>query len=341
MSPCCLEFLHRSVPVVLVVLAVLATGCEKKPTAPGQGPSEVRLGYFANLTHAQAVLGVSSGDFARAVAPAKLSTKIFNAGPSLIEALFAGEIDLGYIGPGPAISGFTKSNGRGLRIIAGVSANGVLIVARKDAGIHSLEDLKGKRIATPQLANTQDISARHYLLSVLKQANTSTIVPVANAEQAGMMARKQIDAAWAPEPWGSRLIVEADATLIAEEKDLWPNKELTLAVIIVRPEFLRAHADAVEKFLRVHCAWTERLRREPQVQVGALGDALFALTGKRLPPGVLDKAIGYVKFTDDPLPDTLETMARWSHELGFVKERPVLDGMVDLTMLNRLQGESK
>jgi NitT/TauT family transport system substrate-binding protein len=150
----------------LIALVVAIVGCDKEKqnagASGGAGP-EVRLGYFANVTHAQAVLGVANGDFQRAIAPAKLSPKVFNAGPSLIEALFAGEIDIGYVGPGPAINAHAKSRGTGIRVIAGAAANGVLIVARKDSGIDSLSQLVGKKIATPQIGNTQDISAKHYL----------------------------------------------------------------------------------------------------------------------------------------------------------------------------------
>src|SRR5688572_13458963 len=135
-----------------LILLLLSVGCgAADPDGAGDArPTEVRLGYFGNVTHAQAVLGVASGDFTDAVAPAKFSTKVFNAGPSLIEALFSNNIDIGYVGPGPALSAHEKSRGEGIRVIAGAAANGVLIVARKDARIASLKDLAGKRIATPQ-----------------------------------------------------------------------------------------------------------------------------------------------------------------------------------------------
>src|SRR5205085_2441242 len=147
--------------------------------------------------------------------------------------------------------------------IAGAAANGVLIVARKDAGITKLEDLKGKRIATPQRANTQDIAARHYVTSVLKQGQ-DTIIAVANADQGGMMERGQIDAAWVPEPWGSRLMAENGAILVAKEEDLWPDHEVTLTVVVTTPKFLAAHPDIVAKMLRVHADWTQRLAADPQ-----------------------------------------------------------------------------
>lgn len=326
-----------------VLLAAGVVGCDKGGDGKGGAApvKQVRLGYFANVTHAQAVLGVASGEIQKAVAPAEVSTKVFNAGPSLVEALFAGEIDIGYIGPGPAISAFGKSRGQGVRIVAGAAANGVLIVARKDAGINTLADLKGKKIATPQLANTQDIAARRYVLKVLGQTDANNVIPVANAEQAGMMARKEIDAAWAPEPWGSRLLAEkdADAKLVVDEKEIWPGGQSTLTVVITTPEFLRDHPEVVEKVLRVHRSWTERLQKEPQKYAGELEEALFKLTGKRLPAGVLEQALKHVSFTEDPLEQALKTMAQWSYEVGFAKDPVSIEGLVDLGVLKKLQGE--
>jgi len=327
---------------LFIVAAWAVSGCGKEDAAgsstqPAKAPDEVRIGYFANLTHAQAVLGVESGDFEKAIAPSKVKTRVFNAGPSLVEALFAGEIDIGYVGPGPAVSAHSKSKGQGIRVIAGAAANGVAIVARDGSGITTLADLKGKRIATPQHGNTQDIAARYYLQHELKQDNLNNVIPVANAEQTALMARGEIDAAWAPEPWGARLVAEAKGKIIGEEKDLWPDKQFTLTLVVTTPEFLAKHRDVVEKLLAQHCAITERLRTDPKGQLPALEAGLFALTSKKLPEGVLADAITRVQFTENPLEDTLLKMAQWSHEIGFLKEQPKLEGLVDTSALRTVQ----
>lgn len=315
-------------------LLLLFVGCDSKPAnAPVK---ELRLGYFANATHAQAVLGVDSGEFAKAIAPVELKTKVFNAGPSVIEALFAGEIDMAYIGPGPTLSAHEKSKGQGVRIISGAAANGVIIVARKDSGINELKDLVGKKVATPQHGNTQDIAARHYLTSVLGQKDHANIVPVANAEQSGLMSRGQIDAAWAPEPWGARLVAEADARIIAEEKDLWPDKQFSLTVVITTPEFLKNHPDVVRKMLTVHQSWTRKLNADSAAVLPQLEEALFKLTTKKLPPGVMAAAYPRVKFTDEPLEETFRTMGQWSFDLGFAQQQPKLDNLFDLTIIKEL-----
>ena len=329
-----------SIPVVLLAAALITAGCKRDASRQAELVSEVRIGYFANLTHAQAVLGVASGDFARAVTPAKLNTKVFNAGPSLIEALLANQIDIGYVGPGPVVNIQARSNGKAVRVIAAAASNGVVIVARKDAGITRLEDLKGKRLATPQHGNTQDIAARHYLTAVLHQTDDNNVVPVTNAEQAGMMSRGQIDASWAPEPWGSRLIAQAGAAAIGEEKDLWPGGEFNITVVVTTPEFLAGHPDVVEKVLRVHRDWTVRLQQQPDAYLGQLDDALFALTSGRLPPGVLASALHRVKFTDEPLADTLRTLGDWTYEVKLIQEPVKLDGLIDTTILQRVRSSA-
>jgi NitT/TauT family transport system substrate-binding protein len=321
----------RALLALLSLVAVLAS-CRGggKP-----GEQKVTIGYFTNLSHAQAVLATASGDFDRAVAPAKLETKLFNAGPSLVEALFAGEIDIGYVGPGPALSAFQKSGGKGIRVVAGAAANGVVVVARKGSGIQSLGDLAGKRLATPQLGNTQDISARHYLSAVLKQSDLTNVVPIENAQQAAMFERGDLDAAWVPEPWGQRLVAETGATLLAEEKDLWPSREFLLTLVVTTPEFLAKRPEVVEAVLKAHRTWTRRLTDEPEKYQAALGDALFALGGKRLPPGVLPAALKRVRFVDDPGIDTLRTFAIWKHDLGIDRAEADIGGLVDTTALKR------
>ena len=324
--------------IATLLLASTAVSCKRDATASAEAPpTQVRLGYFANLTHAQAVLGVSSGEFASAIAPATLNTKVFNAGPELIEALLAGEIDVGYVGPGPAINAQAITHGQGIRVVAGAAANGVVIVAREGSGIKSLEDLKGKKLATPQPGNTQDISARHYLQAVLRQSDLSNVVPQTNAQQSGLMTRGDLDASWAPEPWGSLLVSQAGAHVIAEEKDLWPDKQMVITVVVTTPEFLAKHPDLLEKILQVHRHWTERLNIDPAKYDAQLDQALFALTNKRFPKGVLPTALARVKFTDDPGEATFRTLGQWSYELGFAKQKPDLTGLFDTTILRKLQ----
>ena len=338
---------HIVATVVGVVFSFVMLGCKKDDAAPQPGAAAatspapaVRLGYFANFTHAQALLGVASGDFEKAVAPSKFSTKVFAAGPSLIEALFAGDIDIGYIGPGPALNGFARSGGANVRVISGSAANGVLIVARKDAGIKTLADLTGKRLATPQYGNTQDIAAKAYVRQVLDRPNVDDVKPVPNAEQAGQMVAGQIDAAWAPEPWGTYLIKQTGATLVAKEESLWPQGNFATTVVITTPAFLAKHPETVKAFLAAHVAWTDRLSADPQPYLTDLKAALFNLTNKNLPPGVLEASVENTLFTTDPLPHTFTRFAGWAYDLDFSKERTDTSALIDVTFLQSVRQQS-
>jgi NitT/TauT family transport system substrate-binding protein len=320
-------------PFCLAIAALLLNGAIGIPCASG---ADVRLGYFANVTHAQAVLGVAEGDFQGALGDTHLAAKVFNAGPSLIESLIAGDIDVGYVGPGPALTAWAETHGQEIVVIAGSAANGVVIVAGPKSNIHSLADLAGRKIATPQRNNTQDISARHYLLATLHQTDDRNVIPLSNSELVGRMIAGDIDAAWTPEPWGSRLVDAAGGRIIAEEKDLWPDHEFSLTVVVARTAFLHDHADLVRKLLAVHHAWTQKLAADPQTYAPQLQDALYALTKNKLPPSVMQSALGHVKFTDDPLPATFKIMNQWSVDLRVIKRPVPLDGLFDTSILASL-----
>jgi len=330
-----------SIVLLLLGLAITLEGCNKAgASGPPPALTEIRLGYFANVTHAQAVLGVASGDFQNSLGSITLKTKVFNAGPALMQALNAGEIDIGYVGPGPVISAYANSHGASVRVLAGAAANGVGIVARKDSGISSLKDLVGKKIATPQLGNTQDVSARHYVTAVLGEADPNNVLAIPNSQQSGMMLRGKIDAAWAPEPWASRLIVDTGAVLIGEEKDLWPGNRFSLTVVVTSPKFLAEHADVVEKILAVHHQWTLRLSQNPHAYGDQLNTALSALTGMKLPGSVLQGAMDRTQFTDDALEQTFATMGQWSADLKFIPAAPDLTGLFQTDIIRKLSAGS-
>ena len=200
-------------------------------SAWAQGPATaIRVGAFPNITHAQAMVGKANGWFDKAMGPqVKIQWTSFNAGPSAIEALFAGAIDMTYVGPNPAINGYVRSNGEALRIIAGATSGGAALVVRGDSGINRPEDFHGKRIASPQMGNTQDVALRAWLksqgLKTRDKGGDVEVMPVANPDQLTLFLKKEIDAAWAPEPWASRLVHDAGGKIFLDERSLWPKSE--------------------------------------------------------------------------------------------------------------------
>lgn len=313
----------------LLALSLLAlSGCQPGSETPKAPADEtVRVAFFPNVTHAAALYGSASGGFSKALAPAKVEEKVFKAGPEEIEALFAGEVDLGYIGPGPALNGYLKSGGKALKIVAGAASGGAALIARSDVAISSVKDLAGKKVAVPQTGGTQDIALRF----ALKEAGvtTATVLQYAPADVLREFQNKTIDAAWLPEPWIARLEAEAGAKVVLDERTLWPGGKFSTAVVIARTEFLEKRPDLVKKFVEANAASVLEIQKNPEAARKAIGERLKTLQqGKAVPDAILKKALERTEVTSDPLKDSVLAVADRSKALGYLKEdRSALAGL--------------
>lgn len=339
---------HLLVPALLLALT---TGCAVSsaadrpvalaaPTTGGTPAAELRLGYFPNLTHATALYGQASGVLADALGATALRTQTFNAGPAAVEALFAGAVDATYIGPNPAVNAFVKSRGEAVRIVAGATSGGASLVVRPE--ITDPADLAGRRIATPQTGGTQDIALRHYLgthgyavdrtgagqVTVIAQDNPVTLI----AFQAG-----EVDGAWVPEPWASRLVLEGGGKVLVDERDLWPGGEFVTTQLVVRTDFLRRHPDTVRRLVTGSVEANRQLTADPVRAKRVLNGALAELTGAPLPAGVLDRAYAGLRPTDDPVATSLATSAQHAFATGLVQPAD-LAGIYDLSLLREVLG---
>jgi NitT/TauT family transport system substrate-binding protein len=329
-----------------LILAAAVVGacpaCGPSAQRPGE-PVEIRAGLFPNITHAQALVGRAQGRFEAALeGKAVVSWRLFNAGPSAIEALFAGEIDLTYIGPNPAITGYVRSQGQALRVVSGACSGGAALVVRGDAGIASPADFAGRSLATPQLGNTQDVAARHWLtangLDWLERGGTVRVLPLANPDQLTLFLKKELDAAWTVEPWVSRLEQEAGGRVFLEESSLWPEGKYVTTHLIAATAFLEKHPDLVRAWLAEHAALTVWIRANQDAAMGLLNEEIRRDTGAALPEAILRSSFGRLELTDDPLRPTLLTSAERAFDLGFLgKRKPDLSGMHDLRLLNEVR----
>ncbi|MEV5311331.1 aliphatic sulfonate ABC transporter substrate-binding protein [Streptomyces sp. NPDC052610] len=303
------------------------------------GLDSVRIGYFGNLTHATALVGREKGFFQKELGGTQAKYATFNAGPSEIEALNSKSIDIGWIGPSPAINGYVKSNGTNLRIIGGSASGGVKLVVNPDK-IKSLKDVKGKRIATPQLGNTQDVAFLNWVAEqgwkVDAQSGKGDVSVVRTDNKIAPDAYKSgsIDGAWVPEPTASKLVAEG-AKVLLDESGLWPDEKFVITNIIVSQEFLKKHPKAVEAVLRASVATNRWINAHPDEAKAAANERLATDTGKPLPADVLDPAWKSVAFLDDPLAATLDAQAGHAVKAGLL-ERPDLKGVYDLTLLNKV-----
>jgi NitT/TauT family transport system substrate-binding protein len=313
-----------------------------------QGVKTLRIGYFPNINHAQAVIGLGNGDFPKALGNnVKVETFQFNAGPSAIESLLANRIDASYIGPNPAINGYVVSDGKDVRVIAGATSGGASFVVRNDSGINTVKDLGGKKFASPQLGNTQDVALRKYLVDngfkTTENGGNVTVTPVANADILTLFLKKELDGAWVPEPWATRLVKEANGKILIDERDLWPPEgKFVTAHIIVRPDYLKENPDVIKKLITAHVNETQWINSNKEQAIKEFNVQLKKLTGKELPEDVLAESLTRLEFTDDPIKESLFKSANDAYDLGFLakgKERPNLEGIYDLTVLNQVLSE--
>jgi len=323
--------------ILVLILLVTCTGFGQQIT--------VRVGAFPNITHPQAMIGKANGWFEKALGPqVKIEWKSFNAGPSAMEAVFAGALDMTYVGPNPAINGYVRSNGEALRTVAGATSGGAALVVRQDAGISKPEDFHGKRIASPQMGNTQDVALRAWLKAHGMKTNDKggdvQVIPVANPDQLTLFLKKQLDAAWAPEPWASRLVHEANGRIFLDERELWPNGQFVTAQFVVSTKFLNEHPELVKTWLRAHIELTDWINGHRTEAKSILNAQIQKETGKALPSDVLDDAFGRLEVTYDPLRAAFLKTAQSAFDAGFLgRQMPDLSNMYDLKLLNQVLAE--
>jgi NitT/TauT family transport system substrate-binding protein len=324
----------------IIVTSIFSNAPDSVTESSIHTPSQIlRIGYFPILNHAQALIGLAKGDFQKALGKeTTIKPEVFDSGPPLIEALFANQIDLAYVGPNPTINGYVVSDGKALRIISGASSGGTVFVVRNDSGIKSIKDFENKRFATPQVGNTQDVALREYLLqNGYKTKDEGGRVDVISAQISDiftLMLTKQIDGAWVPEPWGTKLVKEANGRIFLDERVLWPQGKYITANIIVRTDYLRDNPETVKKFLAAHIDETNWINSHKSEAMDIFNEQLKALTGHIIKPDELKQAWSRIEFTYDPLKPTLLKSADDSLKIGFLRTPPNLTGIYDLALLN-------
>jgi NitT/TauT family transport system substrate-binding protein len=338
----------RIINVVLAIAIAVTLVAASIPT-PAFSQTEqkktLRIGYFPNINHAQAVIGFGRGDFQKALGDnVEVKTQIFNAGPAAMEGLLANQIDVSYIGPSPTINGYVRSDGQALRIISGSASGGTVFVVRNDSGINSAQDLANKKFATPELGNTQDIALRNYLLdngfNTKEKGGNVEVLTVKNPDIVTLFLTKQIDGAWVPEPWGETLVKQAGGKILVDERDLWPpDGKFVTANIIVRTDYLQNNPDVIKKLLEAHINETNWINSNKTAAIAPFNVELEKLTGKTSDEDILNGSLSRVDFTYDPIRLSLFKDANDAYNLGFLPENPDLSGIYDLTLLDQVLQE--
>lgn len=323
-----------------------STGAGDASDLPSTGEGvTVRLGYFPNVTHATALVGVEEGRFEEQLGDsgAELQTATFNSGSDTIEQLLAGDLDATYIGPSPTVTAFGQSGGEGVRVIAGVANGGAALVV--DESIDSVEDLRGQKVATPDVGNTQDIAARHYfkekgIETTVEGGGDLSIVPNENATTLQLFGQGEIAGAWLPEPWASRLEIEAGAKRLVDESELWPDGKFITTQLIVRTEFLDEHPDLVQDLLEANLEANTFINDQPDESKQVVSASIEELTGSPISPEVLDAAWEHLSFDYDPIASSLVTGAEHAVDVELGEDVGDLSGLYALELLNGLLAEA-
>jgi NitT/TauT family transport system substrate-binding protein len=317
--------------------ALSLSGCGGGGAPPtGGGATPLRLGYFPNLTHATAIVGVETGIFAEELGPHRLSVTTFNAGPAAVEALFSGAVDATYLGPNPAINAFARSGGEAVRIVAGATSGGAALVVRPS--ISGPADLRGRKLATPQLGNTQDVALRHWLREHGLRTDPHgggdvSILPQENAQTLDTFRSGAVDGAWVPEPWATRLVQEGGGKALIDERDLWPGGRFVTTHLVVRTEFLKRQPDAVRRLVQGQVRANEVVNTDPGEAQRIVDGGIAKVTGRGIPPAVMAAAWANLEFTNDPVAASLRASADHAAAVGLL-DRVDLSGIYDLRALN-------
>ena len=319
-----------------------AAAAEGTP-GPLDGAGTVRFGVFPNITHAPGLIALAAdGPLSTLLPSADIQVNAFNSGTTAVEAMFTDSIDITYIGPNPAINAYAQSEGAAVRIISGSTSGGAFLVVRE--GIDSVEDLRGRSIATPSLGNTQDVALRAWL----KENGMATdpagggdvsVVPQENAQTLETFLAGTIDGAWVPEPWATRLIGEGGAHVLVDERDLWPEGKYVTTHLMVATSFLAEHPDVVQRILLANLQAIDSIDADPAAAQAIVNREIEAFTTKPLGEELLATAWGNLAFTVDPIASSLQGSADDAQALELLKDPGDLAGLYDLGLLNGLLGE--
>jgi len=327
--------------ITWMLAAACLAGGALFPIEAGESRS-LRLGYFPNLTHAQALYAKAGGQFEKQLG-ATIQWSSFNAGPTAIESIFTDAIDATFVGPSPAINGFIRSKGGKFVIVAGAASGGAGLVLRKGTGIKDEKGFGGKIIATPQLGNTQDVAARIWFsdrgYKFKEKGGTLTLLALANPDQLTLFKKGEIHGAWTVEPWLARLEIEGGGELFLDEKSLWPEGRYATTVLIMNRDFLATNPQLTKNLLKALVDVTRKINDDKSAAAGILNAQLKKETGKSLADVVITKAMERVEFTWNPVPDSLRKSAEAAHKIGFLRATPNLQRIFQLKTLNTVLRE--
>ena len=328
--------------VVIVAIAITITSFSNFDQI---NQDKIRVAFFPSIGHIIPIVGLEEKIFEKGIGEEKqIETKLFDSGPQVIESIFSGSIDIAYVGPGPIINGFLKSDGKDIKILSGAASGGASFIIQPNSGLESLENFDGKRIASPQISNSQDVSLRHYLeshgLKSVEKGGTVFVLNISNPDIYTLFAKGDIDGAWVPEPWATILVQELDGIRLFNEEKLWPNEEFASVLLIVRTEYLENNPETVQKWVESHEKTVTWINSNPNKSKSLFSNFLVDYMGKSLPTKIIDESFSNISITSDPIKNSVIIFAERADSLGYLGRSGYnLDGIFYNAVLNVNNGD--
>ena len=328
--------------VVIVAIAITITFFSDSDQI---NQDKIRVAFFPSIGHIIPIVGLEEKIFEKGIGEEKqIETKLFDSGPQVIESIFSGSIDIAYVGPGPIINGFLKSDGKDIKILSGAASGGASFIIQPNSGLESLENFDGKRIASPQISNSQDVSLRHYLeshgLKSVEKGGTVFVLNISNPDIYTLFAKGDIDGAWVPEPWATILVQELDGIRLFNEEKLWPNEEFASVLLIVRTKYLENNPETVQKWVESHEKTVTWINSNPNKSKSLFSNFLMDYMGKSLPTKIIDESFSNITITSDPIKNSVIIFAERADSLGYLGRSGYnLDGIFYNAVLNVNNGD--
>jgi NitT/TauT family transport system substrate-binding protein len=235
-----------------------------------------------------------------------------------------------------------KSRGEEIRVVAGACSGGAALVVQGDGRIQTDADFRGRKVATPQFGNTQDVAARAWLTSkgfrVTMTGGDVLVVPTTNPDQLAMFQKGVLDAVWTVEPWVTRLVLEAKGRVYLDESTLWPQTggRYVTTHLVSSVRFLKQQPALLKRWIAAHVELTQWIRQHADEAKPILNAEIKAETTKALPRETLAGAWQRLELTCDPVRASLVKSAEDAYRLGFLREKPDLSRLHDLKLLNEV-----
>ena len=317
---------------VIVVIGIIAfVGFTQ--SSVNYSENNIRVAFFPSVVHAVPIIGMETQTFANNLnADLDIQVKIFDSGPQVIESIFSNSVDIAYVGPGPVINGFLKSDGNDLKILAGAASGGASFVIQKNSGLDLIENYSGKRIAAPQISNTQDVSLRHYLaengLVTAEKGGDVFVLNIANPDIYTLFAKGDIDGAWVPEPWATMLVEELDGVRLFDENEFWPENQFSSVLLIGRSDYIEKNPEIIKKWITGNEKTVQWINNHPDESKKLYNKFLKSYMGRTLPQNIVDKSFSNIIITSEPLENSVHTFAERADALGYLgRDGYTLDGI--------------